>query len=941
MPIEFNPWRLDPVTFEECLQYLSNKELRHVIVPRKLPELETLVNYIGHVQGSYLITGYRGVGKTSFVNYALAQTYQQLIKQEPPCVLVPVFLNLGRSYDIGKLLRRTIRQLYRSLTETQLQIGDTTQSLYSQLPQELQAELNIAYLKTSAKVSEATTEALKTVVAQATVQELTTGSEASGEYGILPDPLPAKVGAKLSGGYSRSRTSSKSEETARETVDSLEYLEYDDEIAEDELSRLISRLTRNSIQLQHYESQTVPRRFPWFWKLWGKIRHRDCFHRIVSQQEAISLQLVFVYDELDKMEPQEAQKMLSALKPILISGQATFIFIGGYEFAHQWLARTQPEGDSLYSLFTAVVYVPLCDDDEIESFTQSFVRTSSPEDGFLVVELLDHIKLHCGGTLRGIFQQVLPFIRWNADCSVLCDTNNFYAKIYGHVEAINAQVPQEYPPQLRDALKRLTYTWLMTAEREQRFTRQQLYDPANPQRNPLGHRWELAVGAHFEIFWKTILENGVFKATESASAGWYEFNSEFSLGHWIRFESANMSNPPADLEVALSPGYAPQPFPDPVIIPPPGPLPAGSRVPYMRNPDFVGREAALRAVAGALLQPSKSAVLIPQLVSGMGGIGKTQFAVEFAYRYGRFFKGVHWLNAGNPESIEAEIAACGLAQGVTPWPETLPEQVAATLRSWALDGPRLVIVDDLQDEAAATAWLPELASNAVHLLITSRKATLAGTINLTRLDIGVLSSDESLCLLHNMFGNVRTGDSEDELQHLIERLGNLPLPLELAGRHLLAHPKLSIPAYLARLQVTDFSPLQTIFDISWKQLLDDTARRILEIMAYCAPGKPIPVGMLRVASGVEDIGAFETAISYLINHAFIQMDPSQLPLIHALIAEYVRLKISPEQQKAFLGPLMDALEEASTGALQSGRPENFALLQPHLEAVLAHLEQKR
>ncbi|GEM_PF-1493573 len=940
MPIEFIPWRLDPVTFEECLQHLSGKELRHVIVPRKLPELETLVNYIGRVQGSYLITGYRGVGKTSFVNYALAQAYQQLTRQEPPCVLVPVFLNLGHSYDIGKLLRRTIRQLYRSLTETKVQIGDTVQSLYSQLPQELQTELNIAYLKTSAKVSEATTEALKTVVAQATVQELTIGGETSGEYGILPDPLPAKVGAKLSGGYSRSRTLSKSEETARETVDSLEYLEYDDEIAEDELSRLISRLTRNSIQLQHYESQMVPRRFPWLWKLWGKIRHRDCFHTTVSQQEAIRLQLVFVYDELDKMELQEAQKMLSVLKPILISGQATFIFIGGYEFAHQWLARTQPEGDSLYSLFTAVVYVPLYDDDEIESFTQSFVRTSFPEDGFLVAGLLDHLKLHCGGTPRGIFQQVLPLIRWNADCSVLCDTNNFYAKIYGHVKAINAQVSQEYPPQLRDALKRLTYTWLMTAEREQRFMRQQLYDPTNLQRNPLGHRWELAVEAHFEIFWKTILENGVFKVAESAS-GWYEFNPEFSLGHWIRFESADMSNPPADLGVALSPGYVPQPFPDPVIIPPPGPLPAGSRVPYMRNPNFVGREAALRAAAGALLQPSESAVLVPQLVSGMGGIGKTQFAVEFAYRYGRFFKGVHWLNAGNPESIEAEIAACGLAQGVTPWPETLPEQVTATLRSWALDGPRLVIVDDLQDEAAATTWLPKLASNAVHLLITSRKAMLAETTNLTRLDIGVLSPDESLCLLHNMFGNVRTGDPEDELQHLIERIGNLPLPLELAGRYLLAHPKLSIAAYLARLQVTDFSPLQMTFDISWKQLLDDPARQILEIMAYCAPGNPIPVGMLRVASGVEDIKAFETAISHLINHAFIQTDPSQLPLIHPLIAEYVRLEIPPEQRKVLLGSLMDALEEASTGALQSGRPENFALLQPHLEAVLAHLEQKR
>ncbi len=43
----------------------------------------------------------------------------------------------------------------------------------------------------------------------------------------------------------------------------------------------------------------------------------------------------------------------------------------------------------------------------------------------------------------------------------------------------------------------------------------------------------------------------------------------------------------------------------------------------------------------------------------MGGIGKTQLAVEFAYRYGRYFHGVHWLDARDPGLLPAEIAACG------------------------------------------------------------------------------------------------------------------------------------------------------------------------------------------------------------------------------------------------------------------------------------------
>lgn len=942
MPIELKPWRLDPVTFEECLQYVCNEKLARVIIPRQLPELDKLVNHICYIQGSYLVTGYRGVGKSSFVNYVLAMAHKQSVEQEPPCILVPIFLNLARSYDVGKLLRRTIRQLYRTLAETKVRVKDTAQSvsLYSRLPHDLQKELNTAYLKTSAKVSEATTEALKTVIAQETTREFTIGGEASGEYSLLPNPLPAKVGAKLAGGYSRSRTLSKSEEIAKETVDSLEYLEYDDEIAEDELSRLIGRLTLSPIELQYSEKQPISHRFSRFWKLWGKIWHRDYFSRTVLQQETRRLQLVFVYDELDKVEPQEAQKMLSTLKPVLISSQATFIFVGGYEFANQWLARTQPEGDSLYSLFTDVIYIPLYDDDEIESFAQALVESHS--DGDIAALQLDHLRLHCGGTLRGFFQQVFPLVQWDTYKPALCDSdvNDLYAKTSDHVRTINDQISKEHPPQIRDALKRLTYTWLMTAEKEQRFTRQQLYDPTRVQRDSLGHRWELAVAAHFEIFWAEVLENGVFKATESASE-WYEFSSEFSLGNWIHFESVDVLVPPGDSKPEVSVGYMPQPFPDPAIIPPPGPLPPGSRVPFVHNKNFVGREEQLRAVAGALLQPSQSAVLIPQLISGMGGIGKTQFAIEFAYRYGRFFKGVHWLNARNPESIEAEIAACGLAQGVTLWPETLSKQVTVTLRTWAMDGPRLVILDDLEDEVAAEKWLPELVNNAAHLLITSRGAKWARVLNLNQLTLSGLSSNIGLRLLRDIFGNVRTGDSDDELSILMDRLGHLPLPLELAARYLLAHPKLSIPAYLARLQITDLNPLQATFDTSWNQLSDEKAQQVLGIMAYCAPGVPIPAGLLRQASGIEDLKTFDIALSQLTNNAFIQTDSTQLPIIHPLVAEYVRLKVPKEQRMVFLKSLMDALEESSTLALQSGRPGNFAPLRLHLETALCLLEQER
>ena len=55
--------------------------------------------------------------------------------------------------------------------------------------------------------------------------------------------------------------------------------------------------------------------------------------------------------------------------------------------------------------------------------------------------------------------------------------------------------------------------------------------------------------------------------------------------------------------------------------------------------------------------------LITQAVTGMGGIGKTQLAVELAWRYGRFLDGVHWVDARDPAAIPGGIAAVRSGDG--------------------------------------------------------------------------------------------------------------------------------------------------------------------------------------------------------------------------------------------------------------------------------------
>src|SRR5262249_9732951 len=88
------------------------------------------------------------------------------------------------------------------------------------------------------------------------------------------------------------------------------------------------------------------------------------------------------------------------------------------------------------------------------------------------------------------------------------------------------------------------------------------------------------------------------------------------------------------------------------VVPDPAPLPPRSRMPLRPNPLFVGRADDLRALAAALKSGGTAVI-----TTGIGGVGKTQLAAEFAHRYGQFFVGgVFWLSFADPAGVDGEIA---------------------------------------------------------------------------------------------------------------------------------------------------------------------------------------------------------------------------------------------------------------------------------------------
>ncbi|NTU83553.1 MAG: CHAT domain-containing protein, partial [Chloroflexales bacterium] len=263
---------------------------------------------------------------------------------------------------------------------------------------------------------------------------------------------------------------------------------------------------------------------------------------------------------------------------------------------------------------------------------------------------------------------------------------------------------------------------------------------------------------------------------------------------WLRIREGrlwreDMSDDPLDAALTLLAAMPLERIPDPA------PLPHGSRMPFARNPLFVGREGDLQALAAKLKREGSTVT-----ITGIGGIGKTNLATEFAHRYGQFFAGgVFWLSFADPAGVSGEIVACGGAEALGLYGEadglSREEQVAHVLRAWQEPTPRLIVLDNCEDEELLATWCPRIGGGC-RVLLTSRSSQWDGALGVVARRLGVLAYAESIALLHSL----RESLSDAEADRIADVLGDLPLALHLAGSFLRAYPQEQPGTYLERLQ---------------------------------------------------------------------------------------------------------------------------------------------
>ncbi|WP_281177952.1 FxSxx-COOH system tetratricopeptide repeat protein [Actinospica robiniae] len=193
-----------------------------------------------------------------------------------------------------------------------------------------------------------------------------------------------------------------------------------------------------------------------------------------------------------------------------------------------------------------------------------------------------------------------------------------------------------------------------------------------------------------------------------------------------------------------------------------------------RNSAFTGRAEMLVQLERRLRTDSVTAVL-PQALHGMGGVGKSQIAIEYAYRHRDEYELVWWIPSEQPGQILASLSELGEHLGHEPGLEIGASiaQVQTALRSGVPYAKWLLVFDNAETLEAVRPYIPESGSGKV--LVTSRNAAWGQVAQ--SLEIDVFTREESIELL--LRRNHEASDADAD--RLALALGDLPLAVEHAS----------------------------------------------------------------------------------------------------------------------------------------------------------------
>src|SRR3954447_12507176 len=341
---------------------------------------------------------------------------------------------------------------------------------------------------------------------------------------------------------------------------------------------------------------------------------------------------------------------------------------------------------------------------------------------------------------------------------------------------------------------------------------------------------------------------------------------------------------------------------------------------------FHGREETITILHEKLTQApaGRATAIAGKAVHGLGGVGKTRLAVEYAWRYTADYTALLFVGAGPPADLRRNLAAlCDRNVLDLPEQEAPEEEVreVAVLR-WLGEWPgwRLILdnVDSEDAAAAVDALIPRLHGG--HVLLTGRLARWSAEVEPLELDVLAEEAAAGFLLARTKDRRRTTPEDAGLAIALARELGFLPLALEQAGAYI-AERRLTLAAYLEEWHsrheqvLTWFDPRVSHYPASvaatWQTSvgrLSAPARRLLERLAWLGP-EPIPEWLLDVTvpDSPEEPDRRDALVE-LETYSLVTRDgESPAFTVHRLVQDVTRrsLRNSPEN-----GPMTETLGEA-------------------------------
>ncbi|MEU7435108.1 FxSxx-COOH system tetratricopeptide repeat protein, partial [Streptomyces sioyaensis] len=369
-------------------------------------------------------------------------------------------------------------------------------------------------------------------------------------------------------------------------------------------------------------------------------------------------------------------------------------------------------------------------------------------------------------------------------------------------------------------------------------------------------------------------------------------------------------------------------------------LPSGASVPQVwrvgpRNPHFTGRESLLAQIREDLLGGRRAVAL-----HGLGGIGKTQIALEYAHRFASQYDTVWWIDAEQADQILVRYTELAARLGIAK-PDAGAEHNARTLLEHLRAQERwLIILDNASDPQDFVSLIP---TGPGHVLITSRDPGWKDRVH--SLNLGVFTRSDSVAYLTARI----PGITPQQADSLADDLGDLPLALAQAagvvtGGMTVGRYRLLLTDKTAKLMANGSppgypAPLAAAVDIATNRLAAEHsgAADLLRLGAFLGPD-PIPIGWLEavsdqlatIAVDPDDIMWPQAALQPLARYGLARVDHETFQ-IHRLTQAILRARTSNADAAAAEDDVTTILTTATPGD-----PDTPAAW-PQWAAVTSHL----